>query len=238
MRSRILVLFLVLFGFSQTVQGDPQGEILYAIRVNPKDRKILVWSMESAIGGNLKINSIRDYTYELILDELDVQKGGNAWTTSEVRDWIQKNHPEFKKEKEAFLKANKGKKFDAEDWVKGGSSPLKPSESVSLFAFNGVSSWNGPKDPALCASISNTGFFYLLDEANKKIVAYQIVLGGTLRLVSVRKWDYDERYEPWDPKLKMTTSEDFPKFIGFTEFKKEVEKQEKKRKEQEEKDNK
>ena len=206
-------------------------QVLYAVRVDPQKRKILVFCMDA--DGRLKLNSIRDFTYDLILDELPLQK--KALTTAQVREQIEKSHPDFKKEKADFEKANKGKKFDAEDWLKGGKSPLIAPESVSLITTQGVTTWGGTKEPALCTSIYHSGYFYILDEANKKILAYQIQ-GGKLVLVSVRKWEYDDRLEPYDKKLKMPTSADFDGFLSILEVKKEVLEQEKKKKEEEEKE--
>ncbi len=253
MRIRPLgILVPVVFGLAVTVLADPPvpppvtppppsgspassgggatEQVLYVVRVNPETRKILVFRMSAPLEGALMLNSIRDYTYDLVLDEMEPQR--EFLTTAQVRRSLEK-HPEYKKEKEEFDKTHKGKKFDVDTWLAGDKSPLKKSDTVVLINQQGITEWTaGGKEPALFTSIYFTGYFYLVDEANKKILAYQIQ-SGRLNFVSARKWDYDDRLEIYDKKLHATTSADFPKYMSMKEIKAEVERQEKEKKEAE-----
>ncbi|GEM_PF-3050632 len=213
--------------------GTSTDQVLYVVRVNPVTHKILVFCMTAPLEGALMLKSIRDYSYDLVLDEMPPQK--ESMTTAQVKALIEKKHPEYKKKKGEYEKSHKDKKFDAEEWVKGdpADSPLKASDSVSLVTNQGITSWTAGSarggDPVLYTSVYYSGYFYLIDETNKKIAAYQIV-GGALHFVSIRKWDYDDRLEVYDQKLKSPTSANFgSKYMSMEEVKKQVEAQEKKR---------
>ena len=203
-----VVLIALLLGLSCGVLADlplpnvPGGntQTLYVIRVNTQDRRIFVYRLSDPVrGGGLVLNSLRDYAVDLVPEELDSTKMKST-STETIKRTIEASSADFQKARADHEKAFKGQKYDVDDWLGDqnlASPPLKPSDQTTLITPSDMVR-TGPG--FLHGSITNSGFFYLLDEANKKLLAYQITDAKLLILTAVRKLEWDERLKFPDSK--------------------------------------
>ncbi len=233
MRILALILAPLLLGIPHSAGADPEplpppmqvvqpGQNLYILRINTQERRIFVYRLSDPFRGVLMINSIRDYACDLVLDELDTTRIRKT-STEEIRKIIARQHPDYLKAKEDHEKAFKGQEYTVDDWLKDqklATLPVKPSEQITLITHqDSVRSGTGTgREPVLHGAMHGDGFFYLMDEANRKLLAYQIN-GGKLSLFSVRKLEWDER-------LKIPDSVDLATPLSEKEVKKTVLKQE------------
>lgn len=179
--------------------------------VNTLERKILVYRTDGgAGGGRLMLNAVRDYKYDLALDEWPPSKGrGGIPTTKDLADMFA-DTPEYKKDKKEG-KANKG----IDDWVKTVRLQKEGAGQTLLLTVN----------PAAGGGNNQADQVWLTDKTYKKILVYTMI-ADKLSLIAVRKYEYDEKI-PW--------SADFNRFISYQEVKKLWEEEQRKEKEKEKK---
>ncbi len=189
--------------------NDP---VLYLFVVNTQERKILVYRLEDPNGGHILFSSYRDYSYDLVLDEWPLPKGKRTSPSAEdIRDMIDDSE-DYKKEKKD------GKVKNVDEWVKG---RLKPSLGQTSLITSGTQASSSSSE-ILEGSLFKSGFLYLVDKINKKILVYQIS-GNKLRFIAARKWEYDQKLEH---------SKDLSGFVSYAQVKQEALKQQKRKDEE------